>query len=135
MSTQIIPIPKVPLSFRVATGADIPFMDALQKQHSKQLGFFPRAQMEGYVAGGHVLVAESVASGQLPVASEGRESLVVGEGDGQRHLLATDNRQPATHFYLPSSFTPFLPATVLRGPLRVRALERVRCPRTGRLRR
>src|SRR5258706_10657225 len=38
-------------------------------------------------------------------------------------------------FYLPSSFTPFLPATVLRGPLRVRALERVRWPRTGRLRR
>jgi hypothetical protein len=37
--------------------------------------------------------------------------------------------------YLPSSFTPFLPATVLRGPLRVRALERVRWPRTGRLRR
>jgi hypothetical protein len=31
------------------------------------------------------------------------------------------------HFrYLPSSFTPFLPATVLRGPLRVRALLRVR---------
>ncbi len=27
--------------------------------------------------------------------------------------------------------TPFLPATVLRGPLRVRALERVRWPRTG----
>ena len=30
-----------------------------------------------------------------------------------------------------SSFTPFLPATVLRGPFRVRALVRVRCPRTG----
>src|SRR5207253_8540740 len=33
--------------------------------------------------------------------------------------------------YFPSSFTPFLPATVFRGPLRVRAFERVRCPRTG----
>jgi hypothetical protein len=31
------------------------------------------------------------------------------------------------------SFTPFLPATVFLGPLRVRALVRVRCPRTGRL--
>ena len=30
-----------------------------------------------------------------------------------------------------SSFTPFLPATVLRGPFRVRALVRVRWPRTG----
>src|SRR5262249_40076300 len=33
------------------------------------------------------------------------------------------------------SLTPFLPATVFRGPLRVRALVRVRCPRTGRPRR
>ena len=33
------------------------------------------------------------------------------------------------------SLTPFLPATVLRGPLRVRALVRVRWPRTGKLRR
>lgn len=31
------------------------------------------------------------------------------------------------------SLTPFLPATVLRGPLRVRALVLVRCPRTGKL--
>src|SRR4029079_3645283 len=30
------------------------------------------------------------------------------------------------------SLTPFLPATVLRGPLRVRAFVFVRCPRTGR---
>lgn len=31
------------------------------------------------------------------------------------------------------SLTPFLPATVLRGPLRVRELVRVRWPRTGKL--
>jgi len=30
------------------------------------------------------------------------------------------------------SFTPFFPATVLRGPLRLRALLCVCCPRTGR---
>src|SRR5690606_13461026 len=35
--------------------------------------------------------------------------------------------------YLRPAF--FLPATVRLGPLRVRALVRVRCPRTGRLRR
>src|SRR4051794_7306162 len=38
-------------------------------------------------------------------------------------------RRARATVYLPSSFTPFLPATVLRGPLRVRALERVRWPR------
>ncbi len=31
------------------------------------------------------------------------------------------------------SLTPFLPATVFRGPFRVRAFVLVRCPRTGRL--
>ncbi len=35
-------------------------------------------------------------------------------------------------YYLPAFF---LPATVLRGPLRVRAFVCVRCPRTGRPRR
>jgi len=33
------------------------------------------------------------------------------------------------------SFTPFFPATVFFGPFRVRALVRVRCPRTGNPRR
>src|SRR5439155_14518595 len=33
------------------------------------------------------------------------------------------------------SFTPFFPATVFRGPLRVRAFVLVRWPRTGRPRR
>src|SRR5205823_12818513 len=53
----------------------------------------------------------------------------------QRSDSVTTDNGPLTTDYLPSSFTPFLPATVLRGPLRVRALERVRWPRTGRLRR
>ena len=52
------------------------------------------------------------------------------------HRAAVDDNHlgqvPASRrYYLPSSFTPFLPATVFRGPLRVRALERVRWPRTG----
>src|SRR5262249_19545506 len=47
---------------------------------------------------------------------------------------AIANLESAIGNYL-ASFTPFLPATVLRGPLRVRALVRVRWPRTGRFRR
>jgi hypothetical protein len=53
-------IQHTPVSVRVATMADLPFIDALQKAHSKQLGFFPRQQMEEYIANGNVLVAESV---------------------------------------------------------------------------
>src|SRR5688500_16776608 len=43
---------------------DLPFFDGLQKQHSKQLGFFPRAQMEGYVENQWVLIAEDAATNQ-----------------------------------------------------------------------
>src|ERR1700739_4494728 len=55
-------------------------------------------------------------------------------------LLIADGRfafQPAScNPHQPRcSLTPFLPATVFRGPLRVRALVRVRWPRTGRPRR
>jgi hypothetical protein len=63
-SASLLPIaPRVgPIATRAATMADLPFLDALQKQHGKALGFFPRAQMEGYVQNGWVLVAEDAAT-------------------------------------------------------------------------
>src|SRR5262245_18011653 len=93
MSTQMIPIPRSELSFRLGTLADFPFLDSLQKKHSKALGYFPTKQFEDYIKTGGVLIAESrvaesgVASCQLPVASEGA---------GDAHLLATGNSQLAT---------------------------------------
>src|SRR4051812_38026938 len=66
-SSESLPVPAPragPIAVRVATLADVPFMDALQKRHSKALGFFPREQMEGYVANGWVLVAEDAATKQ-----------------------------------------------------------------------
>lgn len=64
-------IPRAPVTVRVATMADMPAIDALQKKNSRALGFFPRQQMEGYIKGGWVLVAEgAVASGQWSVARE-----------------------------------------------------------------
>ncbi len=51
----------------------------------------------------------------------------------RRRLLAHSSTPPeAAYCYLPAFF---LPATVRFGPLRVRALVLVRCPRTGRPRR
>lgn len=41
----------------------------------------------------------------------------------------TENVESQSDYF--KSLTPFLPATVFLGPLRVRALVRVRCPRTG----
>jgi ribosomal protein S18 acetylase RimI-like enzyme len=74
------------INIRPARQADLPFMDAMQKRHTKQLGYFPTKQFEEYIAAGAVLIAEEVASYELLVAS--REP-----GDPS---LATSNYQPAT---------------------------------------
>src|SRR5688572_22464987 len=60
----IVPVARVPLHVRAATLEDLPFLDSLQKQYNKALGFFPRAQMEGYVRNGWVLIAQQAASGR-----------------------------------------------------------------------
>lgn len=52
------PSPRCAVSIRAAAGNDLPFIDALQKMHSHMVGFMPRGQIEKYVAGGHVLLAE-----------------------------------------------------------------------------
>jgi GNAT superfamily N-acetyltransferase len=53
-----LPVPDAPVTVRTATMEDLPAIDALQKRHSRQLGFFPRQQLEGYIRSGWVLVAE-----------------------------------------------------------------------------
>src|SRR4051794_40068339 len=61
-SSLPVPEPRVAIAVRVAVMEDLPFLDGLQKQHNKALGFFPRAQMEGYIRNGWVLVAEDAAT-------------------------------------------------------------------------
>lgn len=57
-------VPEVPMRVRLATMDDVAFMDQLQKKYNRQLGFFPRGQLEGYVAGGWVLIAEDATTGE-----------------------------------------------------------------------
>lgn len=57
----MLPAPRRGLSIRPATLDDLPFMDALQKTHGRMVGWFPRQQMQGYIEGGWVLVAEESA--------------------------------------------------------------------------
>src|SRR5688572_8857495 len=59
----IVPIPKCDVAIRVATMADLPSLDALQKRHNRALGYFPTKQFEGYIAMGGVLVAEDGNAG------------------------------------------------------------------------
>ncbi len=54
----LVPVARTPISIRLAALADYPFIDRLQDLHSKALGFMPRAQLEGKIKLGHVLIAE-----------------------------------------------------------------------------
>jgi hypothetical protein len=74
------------VSVRQATDDDIPFIDALQKRHRKQVGFMSRGQLEGKIAAREVLVAEGpLPEGPLP------DPLPGGEG-GRRvgYVIGTD---------------------------------------------
>src|SRR5688500_560537 len=55
--TELIPIPRCPVAVRVATMADLPFVDSLQKLHGKTVGWMPTKSLEGKIAAGQVLVA------------------------------------------------------------------------------
>src|SRR6186713_331064 len=79
-SERIIPARPLPLtpcpslSIRVATLADLPFIDRLQKLHARQVGFMPRQSLEQKIARGHVLIADSIA----PRRHGGTEDSVLG---------------------------------------------------------
>ena len=62
VANPALPVPRTPIATRLAEMRDLPFLDDLQKKHSRQLGFFPRAQMEGYVKNQWVLIAEDAAT-------------------------------------------------------------------------
>ncbi|HEV2292365.1 MAG TPA: hypothetical protein VGR35_00830 [Tepidisphaeraceae bacterium] len=54
-----LPAARREIAIRVATMADLPFLDSLQKKHNKALGYFPTRQFEGYIEMGAVLVAHT----------------------------------------------------------------------------
>jgi hypothetical protein len=66
-STSSVPVPqaRVPIHIRPAVMSDVPFMDALQKMHTKQVGFFPTKQFEGNIRLGRVLIAEEVQRSEV----------------------------------------------------------------------
>ena len=52
-----VPLPQVNVTIRPGVMSDVPFMDSLQKLHTKQVGWMPTAQLEGKIKAGHVLIA------------------------------------------------------------------------------
>ena len=91
IASVIVPVPRTPISIRAATLADLPFIDALQKQHTRQLGYFPTKQFEDYIARGEVLVAEAMGDGRwemgdVGMAGAGREGPGGDSGVSISHL-------------------------------------------------
>ena len=64
--SAIIPTSRCPIATRAATMDDLPFLDGMQKQHSKALGYFPTKQFEGYIEMGGVLVASLSTEYSVP---------------------------------------------------------------------
>src|SRR4051794_5430171 len=88
-SAIILPPPRANVTVRPGTLSDLPFMDALQKLHTKQVGWMPTKQFEEKIKLGHVLIAEEVASGQCSVVS-------ADQGNSALSSLATDHRPLTT---------------------------------------
>src|SRR3954467_13077107 len=84
MNAPIIPIPRLPVTARAATPADLPFIDSLQKRHAKQVGWMPMKSLEQKVGAGNVLIAEDVT---------GQSSLVTCGRPPEREGPASDNGQ------------------------------------------
>lgn len=61
-----LPEPRTAVSIRVAGADDLAFIDGLQRTHSQMVGWFPRQQLESYIAKGQVLIAESGSTGGTP---------------------------------------------------------------------
>jgi hypothetical protein len=72
LPTSPLPVPPpCDVAIRPAAIDDVPFIDALQKMHSRMVGWMPTKQLEGKIGAGHVLVAEEVR-GQKSEVSEDR---------------------------------------------------------------
>ena len=52
----MIPEPTTKIEVRLATEADLPFFDRMQKRYNKELGYFPRGQYDGYLEQETILV-------------------------------------------------------------------------------
>ncbi len=79
------PLPQVDVTIRPGVMEDVPFLDSLQRLHTKQVGWMPTKQFEGKIKLGHVLVAwasrpcsSNEDTGGTPVPREERVGYCIG---------------------------------------------------------
>lgn len=63
------------ISIRPAVLSDLPFIDELQRKHSKAVGWFPKQQLETNIAKGQVLIAEQIHHGDHGDHGEGQNGM------------------------------------------------------------
>ena len=93
----MLPSPRVPISIRAGTMEDVPAIDALQKKHTKMVGFMQTKALEGKIRAGHVLIAEEARSQELearmesaPEASSSGSWLLASGSSAVGYLIGTD---------------------------------------------
>ena len=81
-------VARQPIAIRAGTSADLPFIDRLQKQQSREVGFLPMMALEGKVKLGQVLIAEKLRVESREWRVEERED---GESSALNSPLSTAN--------------------------------------------
>src|SRR5687768_6055354 len=88
--TDLIPVPKVDVSIREATLADLKFIDDLQKLHRDGLGFMATSWIEAKIAKNEIIIAEDVTS---HLSLDTRSELPDREGpSSDKHQVTNDKR-------------------------------------------
>src|SRR6266536_1683746 len=91
-AAPLVALPSVNVSIRLGVLSDVPFLDSLQKLHTKQVGWMPTKQFEGKIRAGHVLIAEERHEG-----TEARRHEGVIEGAGISAESTLDSSLPGPH--------------------------------------
>jgi hypothetical protein len=109
-----VPVSRIPISIRPATMDDLPFIDGLQKENTKQVGFMPTRQFEGKIAAGHVLIAEERHEGTEVIVRGDRE---VTRDEGVMEAMRSGVNSLSPSIPGPHSVPPCLRASVPVGYL------------------
>jgi hypothetical protein len=87
----MVPAPRCPVCVRVATPADVPFIDRLQKMHTHMVGWMPGKQIEGKIALGQVLIAEAPSPDRAGTNGGPGEGVSVGYCVSQDSYMGRDD--------------------------------------------
>ncbi len=92
-----LPQPRHAIDIRQAKLGDLPFVDDLQKKHSKMVGFFPKPWFEKNITDGKVLIAETVNEPRPSGSGAGENDSSVNEVRAHNPLPHPRNGRGSSH--------------------------------------